>query len=86
MNSSKAIFLTGALGVACSSFASPAPQPVDTRAYQYGMRLDIAKVLSTDIPYSTQCEVVEAKMAYLNSVGGVQVLRYLTLSSACSLD
>ena len=86
MNSSKAIFLTGALGVAGSSFASPAPKPVDTRTYEYGMWLDIAKVLSTDISRSTQCEVVEAKMAYLNSAGGVEVLRYLTLSSACSLD
>lgn len=86
MNSSKAVFIAGALGVASSSFASPAPQSADTGAYQYGMRLDIAKVLSTDIAHSAQCEVVEAKMAYLNSAGGVQVLRYLTLSSACSLD
>jgi hypothetical protein len=86
MNSSQAIFIACALGAASNSFASPAPQPADARAYQYGMQLDIAKVLSTDISHSTQCEVVEAKMAYLNSAGGVQVLRYLTLSSACSLD
>lgn len=86
MNTSKAIFIACALGVAGSSFASPATQAAGTRAYQYGMQLDIAKVLSTDIPHSTQCEVVEAKMAYQNSDGGVEVLRYLTLSGACSLD
>ena len=86
MTSSKAIFIACALGVASSSFAGPAPQAADTRAYHYGMRLDIAKVLSTDVPHSTQCQVVEAKMAYQNSDGGVQVLRYLTLSGACSLD
>ncbi|WP_434680516.1 DUF2790 domain-containing protein [Pseudomonas sp. R1-18] len=86
MNTSKAIFIACALGVAGSSFASPAPQAAGARAYQYGMQLDIAKVLSTDVPHSTQCEVVEAKMAYENSDGGVEVLRYLTLSGACSLD
>jgi hypothetical protein len=86
MNPGKAIFIACALSVASSSFASPTRQPADTRAYQYGMRLDIAKVLSTDISHSTQCQVVEAKMAYLNSKGGVEILRYLTLSSVCSLD
>ncbi|PKM32477.1 MAG: hypothetical protein CVV08_12235, partial [Gammaproteobacteria bacterium HGW-Gammaproteobacteria-12] len=50
----------------------------------YGQNLDIAKVISIDVPNSPQCEVVTAKMTYRNSSGDVEVLGYEQLSSVCT--
>nr|WP_134331603.1 DUF2790 domain-containing protein [Pseudomonas sp. HS-2] len=47
-------------------------------------RQDIAKVISIDVPNSSQCEVVTATMTYRNSAGDVEVLDYKQLSSACA--
>ncbi|TRO39991.1 DUF2790 domain-containing protein, partial [Pseudomonas sp. ALS1131] len=49
-----------------------------------GQNLDIAKVISIDVPNSPQCEVVTAQMTYRNSVGDVKVLDYEQLSSVCT--
>ncbi|SFW60875.1 Protein of unknown function, partial [Pseudomonas sp. NFACC19-2] len=46
--------------------------------------LDVAKVISIDVPNSSQCEVVTATMTYRNSAGDVEVLDYKQLSSACA--
>nr|WP_256581417.1 DUF2790 domain-containing protein [Pseudomonas sp. ZH-FAD] len=46
--------------------------------------MDIAKVISIDVPNSSQCEVVTATMTYRNSAGDVEVLDYEQLSSVCT--
>lgn len=81
MKSSSAVVIAGVLLSSVNASADPGNKDTDT--YRYGMDLDIAEVLSTHIPNSTRCEVVEAKMTYRDSEGAVEILRYRTLSSAC---
>ncbi|WP_421684110.1 DUF2790 domain-containing protein [Stutzerimonas urumqiensis] len=83
MKSSSAVLIASALVYSVNASAGPANENTDARTYHYGMDLDIAEVLSTDIPNSTRCKVVEAKMTYRDSEGAVEILRYRTLSSAC---
>ncbi|WP_434458256.1 DUF2790 domain-containing protein [Stutzerimonas urumqiensis] len=83
MKSSSAILIAGVLLSSVNASADPGNKNTDARTYRYGMDLDIAEVLSTHIPNSTRCEVVEAKMTYRDSEGAVEILRYRTLSSAC---
>lgn len=50
--------------------------------YQYGDRLDIAKVVSVKVP-SGGCDVVEATMTYLDSTGETHVMSYLRQGADC---
>ncbi|MFV0456740.1 MAG: DUF2790 domain-containing protein [Pseudomonas sp.] len=50
--------------------------------YQYGDHLDIAKVVSLDVP-TGGCEVVEATMTYLNSKGETHSVSYLRQGTDC---
>ncbi|MDR0277476.1 MAG: DUF2790 domain-containing protein [Paucimonas sp.] len=62
--------------------ATQTPTPVD---YQYGTRLDIAKVLDLREPATDyQCKVVVATMTYLDSQGQEHALNYRKLSSECT--
>jgi hypothetical protein len=70
-----AVSLSASLGAFAQSTATP---------YRYGTPLDIAKVISIDVPASPQCEVVTAKMTYRNSAGQLEVLTYEQLSSVCT--
>ncbi|RRV35191.1 DUF2790 domain-containing protein, partial [Pseudomonas sp. o96-267] len=56
----------------------------EATSYRYGQNLDIAKVISINVPNSSLCEVVTATMTYRNSAGDVEVLDYEQLSSACT--
>lgn len=60
--------------------ASAAPQET---SYTYGDDLDIAKVVSLDVP-NGGCEVVNAKMTYLDSQGESHVMSYLRQGADCS--
>jgi len=55
-----------------------------TAVYQYGMPLDIARVVSMNEPVTELCDVVQASMVYLDSAGRQHTLRYLKLAQACS--
>lgn len=51
--------------------------------YQYGMPLDVAKVISIE-QANDRCEVAPAKMTYVDSKGQVHVLEYLRQTEMCS--
>ncbi|MCM2461994.1 DUF2790 domain-containing protein [Pseudomonas sp. CG7] len=53
-------------------------------AYEYGMPLDIARVIHIEEATSPVCEVVQAKMTYLNSQGIKKHVSFLQLAEACS--
>ena len=64
----------------CASLGAMADEaPV----YQYGMPLDVAKVLRIEQP-NERCEVSLATMTYLDSQGQVHALRYLRQTARCS--
>ena len=52
--------------------------------YQYGMDLDVAKVVTMTEPLSVQCQVIKALMTYLDSSGQEHILRYLKNAEVCS--
>lgn len=67
---------------AAQATQTPTPTPVD---YQYGTRLDVAKVLDVREPATDyQCKVVVATMTYLDSQGREHALNYRKLSSECT--
>jgi hypothetical protein len=84
MKLSTIILNSVAIFASVSAVAKPMEQPVETQRYEYGMHLDIEKVLKTEVANTPVCEVVDAKMTYLNSKGDIEVLTYTTQSSACS--
>ena len=51
-------------------------------AYQYGDELDIAEVVSLEVP-AGGCEIVEAKMTYVDSQGETHVTSYLRQGPDC---
>lgn len=60
--------------------ANAAPQATP---YQYGDDLDVAKVISMEVP-NGGCAVVEAKMTYLDSKGETHVMSYLRQGADCN--
>ncbi|MBZ9666222.1 DUF2790 domain-containing protein [Pseudomonas sp. LMG 31766] len=51
--------------------------------YHYGMQLDVQKVLALEEVPSSRCQVVEARMDYLDSQGHERSLAYLKHAKAC---
>ncbi len=69
----------------CAASAGQAAEPA-VQQYRYGLPLDIAKVISIDAPYDPYvCEVIDAKMTYLDSAGKTRVVAYRKLSAGCLL-
>lgn len=58
-------------------------EQVEAVPYSYGMKLDIARVISMDEPHPQRCEVVEATMVYEDSNGQRHALRYQKQAQAC---
>lgn len=54
----------------------------DAQQYQYGQKLDVAKVISTQSPEG--CEVGEATMVYQDSQGKTHTLVYLRQGDNCT--
>lgn len=81
-------WIAGTLGLGLlASTAMAANLTVHPQPYEYGMHLDIAKVISMTEPEETrECKVVTAQMKYLDSAGNVQDISYLKLSEGCSYD
>lgn len=71
------LFAVPAVLLSLSAFADEAP------VYQYGMPLDVAKVLRIEQP-NQRCEVSLATMTYLDSQGQVHSVRYLRQTARCS--
>jgi len=74
--------------LACCSYAALA-QANDTSAtsnqtpYQYGMPLQVAKVLSLTEPPTLKCKVITADMKYIDNTGKPAQISYRKLSDAC---
>ncbi|MDV7212457.1 DUF2790 domain-containing protein [Azotobacter beijerinckii] len=69
----------------CVAAVSQADEP-PVQQYHYGLPLDIAKVISIEAPYDPYvCEVIDAKMTYLDSAGETKVVAYRKLSAGCLL-
>ncbi|MBG0845959.1 DUF2790 domain-containing protein [Pseudomonas chengduensis] len=80
----RTLFATALTALALSASLTTLAHSAEATPYRYGQNLDIAKVISIDVPNSSQCEVVTATMTYRNSAGDVEVLDYKQLSSACA--
>lgn len=63
-------------------FAQLANAESQATPYEYGDHLDIAKVISLDVP-NGGCQAVEATMTYLDSNGQTQVMSYLRQGADC---
>ncbi|WP_166223557.1 DUF2790 domain-containing protein [Pseudomonas atagonensis] len=83
------LLLTTAL--ACTAFAGLA-QANDTSAtskavpYEYGMPLQVAKVVSMTEPPTQQCKVITADMKYIDNAGKPEEISYRKLSDACNFQ
>lgn len=66
------------LGATIAAHADNAPM-----AYQYGMKLDVAKVIRIE-QANDRCEIAPAKMTYADSKGQIHVLEYLRQTQMCS--
>ncbi|NBA98634.1 DUF2790 domain-containing protein [Pseudomonas sp. R5(2019)] len=75
---------SGVLVLSCVAPGVQAQNHVAT--YEYGMKLDIAKVVEMKAPDPMTCEVVQAQMTYLDSGGQLRTLNYLKLSDYCSRE
>ncbi|MBC8649246.1 DUF2790 domain-containing protein [Pseudomonas sp. MTM4] len=66
-----------------SLFAQLATAAPQATPYHYGDDLDIAKVISVNVP-NGGCSVVEATMTYLDSRGETHVMTYLRQGADCN--
>lgn len=64
--------------------AQAAPAPVQD-SYHFGQHLDIQKVLADNTDDSQTCQVVGARMTYLDSQHQEHVLNYRRMAEACDL-
>ncbi|MFJ2389452.1 DUF2790 domain-containing protein [Pseudomonas koreensis] len=85
----RTLLLTSAL--ACTAFAGMA-QANDTTAtskpvpYQYGMPLQVNKVISMTEPQTSQCKVITADMKYIDNAGKPEEITYRKMSDACNFQ
>ena len=80
----RTLLATALTALAFSASLTTLAHSAEATPYRYGQNLDIAKVISIDVPNSSQCEVVTATMTYRNSAGDVEILDYEQLSSVCT--
>jgi hypothetical protein len=52
--------------------------------YTYGMKLDVAKVISMTEPNPNRCKVITAQMTYQDSAGQLKAISYKKLDEICS--
>ncbi|WP_339452678.1 DUF2790 domain-containing protein [Pseudomonas sp. EA_5y_Pfl2_R50] len=83
------LLLTTAL--ACTAFTGLA-QANETSAtsgavaYQYGMPLQVTRVVSLTEPPTQLCQVVTAEMKYIDNTGRPGEISYRKLSDACNFQ
>ncbi|GLZ88078.1 topoisomerase II [Metapseudomonas resinovorans] len=65
------------------SFTAQAAESVKPEPYRYGTHLDVSKVVSLREAPSVLCQVVDARMDYLDSKGKLHSLEYRKHSNAC---
>lgn len=55
----------------------------DVPTYQYGAPLHVAKVIRIEEPAPPTCEVVRAKMTFVNTQGATEQIGFLKQAEAC---
>ncbi|MHC8286181.1 DUF2790 domain-containing protein [Pseudomonas sp. XS1P51] len=79
-----ALLASAAFAVAALIGNAQADTPnVTAQPYHYGMPIDVVKVIAIEEPHPADCEIVKAKLTYLNSAGVVQAITYAKLDQAC---
>ncbi|MCL6702013.1 DUF2790 domain-containing protein [Pseudomonas sp. T1.Ur] len=63
-----------------------AKEQTQVPAYEYGMPLDIAQAIRIEAPEPPVCEVVEAKMTYVDTQGEIRHVSILQLAEACAIQ
>ncbi|SDH38316.1 DUF2790 domain-containing protein [Pseudomonas panipatensis] len=71
------------LALAEQASAGTQPQSPAVEQYTYGMKLDVAHVVSTT-DVSNQCGIVPAQMTYENSQGQRHTVEYQVWGNGCS--
>jgi hypothetical protein len=80
----RTLFASAAVAfVALTSNAFADTPNVPAKPYRYGMPIDVAKVISLEEPRSADCEVVNAKLTYLDDSGNVKAFTYFKMAQAC---
>lgn len=80
-----ALFGFSSMAMAQGGGVSTDDNSILVEQYSYGMRLDVAKVISrSDVP--DVCNVVPARMTYDDSQGKRHILAYQILGTGCSND
>ncbi|WP_271412153.1 DUF2790 domain-containing protein [Pseudomonas sp. Q1-7] len=80
------------LGAACLlaatfnvvSAVAHAAESAPPERYHYGMHLDVKKVIAVHEEPSVLCQVVDARMDYLDSSGQLRSLEYRKHADVCS--
>lgn len=68
--------------------ASPllANEQPEVPAYRYGTKLNIGRVIRIEEPAPPACEIVRAKMTFVNTQGATEQVSFLKQAEACLLD
>jgi hypothetical protein len=84
---SRALLVSIALVCATSASIAQADDITSTQnvpSYHYGMPLNVGKVIDLSEPYTLDCEVITAKMKYIDEQSGQPAeIAYRKLSDAC---
>jgi Protein of unknown function (DUF2790) len=78
-----ALACTASAGLAQANDTTAATKPVP---YQYGMPLQVNKVISMTEPQTQQCKVITADMKYIDNAGKPEEITYRKMSDACNFQ
>ncbi|WP_448650976.1 DUF2790 domain-containing protein [Pseudomonas fluorescens] len=78
-----ALALAGASGLAQADTQQPATKPVP---YQYGMPLNIDKVIAMNETQTNDCKVINADIKFIDKAGKIEDVGYRKMSEACDFQ
>ena len=85
----RTLMLGGALALAAvSGLAQADSQQTNVKPvpYQYGMPMNIAKVISMNEAQTNDCKVINADIKFLDKAGKVEDVSYRKMSEACEFQ
>jgi hypothetical protein len=85
----RSLMFGGALALAAlSGLAQAGTQQAETKPvpYQYGMPLNIKKVIAMNETPTNDCKVIDADIKFVDKAGKVEDVGYRKMSDACSFQ
>ena len=85
----RTLMLGGALALAAiSGLAQADSQQTNVKPvpYQYGMPMNIAKVISMNEAQTNDCKVINADIKFVDKAGKVEDVSYRKMSEACEFQ